>query len=284
MIDSISAMPAEIATWLSNQTDTFTDVTFLTEFPAIPKAIPLRQTIVAVGLDNVRISDFFTENSEGEQVPDEYCRLAKVRIRVSIHVPYSAGGTACHTAFTKIVDCLNFKSDFNISESGCESIAADRDTDAFVMKSWIDIQAQFCPAESAAVQYAAFMPKTMFCRSHLENTDIHVTTQDKAHWNSPLEIGYYSGTGNGSRTVSLGYRPKFVLVFPAVYPPFYNLSSDPSQLICLCGMAGQTLSSSGIELTSTGFRVTQSSEIGTGNTLTKLNWENADYIYCAMHG
>ncbi len=283
MIDSISAMPAEIAAWLSDQTDTFTDVTFLTEFPAIPKATPLRQTIVAIGLDHVRISDFFTENSEGEQIPEEYCRLAKVRIRVSIHVPYSAGGTACHVAFTKIVDCLNFKSDFNISESGCESIGADRDTDAFVMKSWIDIQAQFCPAESAAVQYAAFMPKTLFCRSHLDNSDIHVTTQDKEHWNSPLEVGFYTGTEQGTRTIDLGYHPKLVLVFPAVYPPVFNLSSDNSRLICLCGMAGRTLSSSGIQLTNNGFKLTQTEDTGVGNTLTKLNWESADYIYCAMH-
>ena len=162
MTDSISAMPGEIAAWLSEQTDLFPDVTFITEFPAIPKATPLRQTIAAIGLDHVRIRDFFTENSQGVQVPDEYCRLAKVRIRISVYVPYSAGGSACHTAFTKIVDCLNFKSDFNISESGCESIEADRDTDAFVLKSWVDIDAQFCPAESSAVQYASFLPKTLF--------------------------------------------------------------------------------------------------------------------------
>lgn len=282
MIDSISAMPGEIAAWLSRQTDTFSDVTFLTEFPAIPKATPLRQTIAAIGLDHVRISDFFTENSHGEQVPDEYCRLASVRIRISVYVPYSAGGTACHTAFTKIVDCLNFKSDFNISESGCESIEADRDTDAFVLKSWIDIQAQFCPAESTAVQYAAFMPKTLFCRSHMDNADIHVTPEEKQRWGSPMEVGYYFGTNAASRTINLGYHPRLVLVFPSVYPPIYNSSSDTSRLICLCGMAGRSLSSCGIELTENGFRLTQSADTGVGNTLTKLNWDSADYLYVAL--
>ena len=282
MIDSISAMPGEIAAWLRSQTDVFSDVTFLTEFPAIPKATPLKQTIASIGLDHVRISDFFTENSQGEPVPSEYCRLAKVRIRVSVYVPYSAGGTACHTAFTKIVDCLNFKSDFNISESGCESIEADRDTDAFVLKSWIDIEAQFCPAESCDVQYAAFMPKTLFCRSHMDDAGIHVTPQEKQLWTNQLEVGYYSGSDQSSRTIDLGYYPRLVLVFPSAYPPLYNPSANTSSINCLFGMAGRTLSSCGIELTRNGFRVSQSSETGLGNTLVKLNWGNADYVYLAL--
>ena len=36
-------------------------------------------------------------------MPEEYCRHADIKIRFSIYVPYSAGGTACHEAFTKIV-------------------------------------------------------------------------------------------------------------------------------------------------------------------------------------
>ena len=282
MTDSISAMPGEIAAWLSEQTDLFPDVTFITEFPAIPKATPLRQTIAAIGLDHVSIRDFFTENSQGVQVPDEYCRLARVRIRISVYVPYSAGGSACHTAFTKIVDCLNFKSDFNISESGCESIEADRDTDAFVLQSWVDIDAQFCPAESSTVQYASFLPKTLFCRSHMDDASIHVTPQEKQSWNNMLEIGYYSGSSHASRTIDLGFYPRLVLVFPSTYPPLYNPTATPDQITCLCGMAGRTLSSSGIELTRNGFHLTQTADTGIGNTLTKLNWDRADYVYVAV--
>ena len=86
-------MPKEIATWLSAQTSVFGNIKFLTEFPPIPKATPLRQTIVSVGLESVKITDSFTENSEGELVPEEYCRHADIKIRFSIYVPYSAGGS-----------------------------------------------------------------------------------------------------------------------------------------------------------------------------------------------
>ena len=94
MADSISSMPKEISEWLSKQTKIFGDIKFLTEFPPQPKATPLRQTIVSVGLESVKITDFFTENNEGELVPEEYCRLAEIKVRFSVYVPYSAGGTA----------------------------------------------------------------------------------------------------------------------------------------------------------------------------------------------
>ena len=66
MADSISAMPKEIAQWLSEQTAVFGSIRFLTEFPPIPKATPLKNTIVSVGLESVKITDSFVENSNGE--------------------------------------------------------------------------------------------------------------------------------------------------------------------------------------------------------------------------
>ena len=74
-------MPKDIADWLSAQTKIFGNIKFLTEFPAQPKATPLRKTIVSVGLESVKITDFFTENNEGELVPEEYCRLAEIKVR-----------------------------------------------------------------------------------------------------------------------------------------------------------------------------------------------------------
>ena len=83
MSDSISAMPKEISDWLNAQTDLFSDILFVTEFPPVPKATPLNRTIVSVGLETVSITDLFRENSEGELIPDEYCRKAAIRIRFS---------------------------------------------------------------------------------------------------------------------------------------------------------------------------------------------------------
>lgn len=280
MAESISAMPKEIAQWLNSHTEIFSDILFVTEFPPVPKATPLNRTIVSVGLETVSITDYFTENSEGVLVPDEYCRLANIRVRFSIYVPYSSGGTACHEAFTRIVDCLNFKSDLNLKESGCESITADRETDAFVMKSWIDIEAQFCPAESSAIQYESFLPKTFFCGSHLNNESIHVTPEEKEKWNTGITIGTYFGTNTATRSISLGFKPSAVIVAPVSAPMFYADTEGLSY--CLCSVSSVNGDGAGIKLTSDGFRIVQSTSENYGNTFSKLNKLNIDYIYIAF--
>ncbi len=280
MADSISAMPKEIADWLSSQTKIFGSIKFLTEFPPQAKATPLKKTVVSVGLENVKITDFFTENNEGELVPEEYCRLAEIKVRFSVYVPYSAGGTACHEAFTKIVDCLNFKSDLNLKESGCDAIAADRDAEAFVMKSWVIAEARFCPAQSSAVQYESFMPKTLFCGSHINDSTIHVTAEEKAEWGQKAVTGAYFGTGESEQTVRLGFKPSFVAVGAAGMPIFSTDNLGNS--FCYAGMATANFASTGIKITSTGFKVQQSSSLNYENTSTQLNRLGDDYLYIAF--
>lgn len=63
-MSSISALPADIVRWLSAQSD-LSDITFLTEFPAIKKAVPLRKVIVAVGLHDVTLTDQFRDDGNG---------------------------------------------------------------------------------------------------------------------------------------------------------------------------------------------------------------------------
>lgn len=280
MADSISAMPKEIAQWLSEQTAVFGSIRFLTEFPPIPKATPLKNTIVSVGLESVKITDSFVENSNGELVAEEYCRHADIKVRFSVYVPYSAGGTACHEAFTKIVDCLNFKSDLNLKESGCDAIEADRDTDAFVMKSWIIIEAEFCPAESSNVQYEAFMPKTLFCNSHMNDKNIHVTPEDKASWGAQTVSGTFFGTGTSEQSINLGFKPKFVFVGIAVFPLFWTESDGTSH--CCSAAATQTYGSAGLKITANGFKVIRSSSINEGTTVVEMNKTGEEYVYIAF--
>ncbi len=280
MADSISAMPAEVAAWLNAQTEIFSDILFVTEFPPVPKATPLHRTVVSVGLEQVKISDYFVENSEGELVKQEYCRLAEIKMRFSVYVPYSSGGTACHEAFTRIVDCLNFKSDLNLKASSCEAITADRETDAFVMKSFVEIEAEFCPADSSDIQYESFLPKTFFCSSHLNNSDIHITPEERELWTEQTALGSYFGTSESSVTFTLGFKPKLVIIAAASVPLFYTSSDSLSY--CLCAIATPHASTSGVELTDNGFRILQSTSQNYANTVCAINKAGMDYFYIAF--
>ena len=274
---SISAMPSEIAAWLGEQDEVFPDVRFITEFPHENKQTPLRSAVCAVGLESVSLTDLFVENEHGEREREEYCRRASVCVRLSIYVPFSAGGSACHEVFTRVMDCLNFNSDLNIIESSCGSVRADRDTDAFVLKSLVTFDAEFCPAETSEIQYRSFLPKTFFCASHLDNEDIHVTPEDKERWNAlPLSVGAYFGNG-GTRTVSLGKRPNGVIIFASGLPPVY--SPDSVSSLNHTGFAAGAYSSPGLTLTSDGFSVTSSGLPDYGGSRMCLNEAGTGYAY-----
>ncbi|MDR0531793.1 MAG: hypothetical protein LBG83_07010 [Oscillospiraceae bacterium] len=279
-MSAISAMPEAIVQWLAGQ-ETLTGLGFMTEFPAQNKAVPLRSAIVTVGLGSVNITDKFIENDNGVLERQEYCRTALLRLRFGIHVPFSEGGKRCHEILTRVLDMLSFASDLNIRASGCKEVAAHRDTDAFVLESWIDVEADFCPAESTGLALASFFPKELLCGSHISNQEIHLTQAQKSRLDNPLRVGTYAGNGLASQSINLGQRPMAVFVLLHSMPPMYaNYSAGTAQVMFgLAIDAGTSRNSLGVEITNSGFRL----HTGTaGTTTAALNLAGAEYVFMAM--
>lgn len=274
-MDSIVSLPERIVDWLSLQED-MADIKFFVEFPPVKKAVPLRSPIVAVGIDTINIEDKFVENDDGVLERQEYCRLAKIKASLSICVPFSYGGQACHDIFTRIADALTFRTNLNVAESGCESIESDHDTDALVMKGWMLMEADFCPAESTDENYASFLDKELLCGSHIRNSVIHVTENDKEKWNEQFVSGTYMGSG-GTKTVTVGFRPSLVFVFvggmPMVSANFTN--STIKTYFAVSAQSGLQ----GIEITSTGFKA---SNPANGSVTSSMNEAGMMYSYIAF--
>lgn len=275
-MDSIVSLPQRIVEWLSSQED-MKDIKFFVEYPPVNKAVPLRRTIVAVGIENIEIVDKFVANDDGVLERQEYCRLARIKANLSICVPFSKGGHKCHDIFTRITNALTFRTNLNILESGCVQIKSDRDTDALVMTGWFLMEADFCPADSTDENFESFLDKELLCGSHIRNETIHVTQNDKLKWNEQFVVGTYFGDGGSSQTVNVGFRPSFVIAyvpgFPAVRVNFTALTAKTYFA------AGSELSSSGIVITENGFRTT-SGTVG-GATLA-LNEMGISYGYIAF--
>lgn len=276
-MDSIVSLPIRIVDWLGKQSD-MKDLTFFVEYPPINKAVPLKKAIVAVGIDSIEITDKFVANDDGVLEKQEYCRTAMIKANLSICVPFSKGGQACHDIFTRIADALTFRTNLNIEKSGCEDITSDRDTDALVMNGWFLMNADFCPAASTDENYASFLDKELLCGSHIRNSEIHVTAEDKEKWNSPFEAGFYIGTGIASRSVSVGFKPQLVILMAAGKPP---VSVDFTKSTCKSYMtaANEKLSSLGLSLTSTGFKISGTTS---GNVTSDFNAAGVSYIYLAF--
>lgn len=252
-MNEISALPSNIVAWLKGREE-LSSIKFLTEFPAIKKAVPLKNTTVAVGIESMEIVDSFTENDEGVLIENEYCRQAKIRLRLSIHAPYSLGGEACHDAFTDIIDCLTFASGLDILSSGCDGIVSDRDTDAFVLSAWATVNASLCPAASSGLDFPSFISKDLLCGTHINDADIHLSPEQQEYLTTPFKSGSYFGTGDASRTVSVGFAPSVVIVVGSGLPLVHYKTAD-SKYYTMAAVGVSSGSSLGLELTSTGFKV-----------------------------
>lgn len=273
-MSEISALPASLVSWLSGREE-LRGIRFLTEYPAIKKAIPLRHTTVAVGIGGMEITDSFTENEDGVLVENEYCRQVLIRIKLSIHAPFDAGGSACHDAFTDIIDCLSFDSDLEILDSGCNGITADRDTDAFVLDAFLRVKASLCPAETSSLVLPSFFSKTLLCASHINDESIHLTGAQQTYLEAPFAAGSYFGTGAAARSFSVGFAPKAVIVIGRGLPLF-----DPNAVTSAIALTGGA--SSGLSLTATGFQVQQSAPDGSGDPPPQLNQAGTNYAYIAF--
>lgn len=255
-MSEISALPANIVEWLKSREE-LADIRFLTEFPAIKKAVPLKHTTVAVGIESMEIVDSFVENDEGVLVENEFCRQAKIKLRLSIHAPFSAGGEECHDAFTDIIDCLTFASGLDILYSGCDDIVSDRDTDAFVLSAWAMVNASLCPAETSSLDFPSFISKDLLCGSHISNQDIHLSQEQKTKLDSPYYAASYFGTGENSRTFNLDFKPSLIIVIrdgmPLVEAAFV---AGCNYAIAAIGFNGRA--TMGLEFTSNGFKVLKS--------------------------
>ena len=280
IMSEISALPANIVAWLKEREE-LAYIKFLTEYPPVKKAVPLKHTTVAVGIEGMEIVDSFTENDEGVLIENEYCRQAKIRIRLSIHAPYSSGGSACHEAFTDIIDCLTFASGMDILSSGCSEIVSDRDTDAFVLTAWALVNASLCPATSSSLDFPSFISKEHLCASHMNNTNIHLSTEQLSFLNAPFVSGSYFGTGDATNSISLGFEPNTVIVVGNQMPLIYsNHAAGKNAAYAAVGLKkGSTL---GIEITSNGFKVRSTENEVARSTYPLLNELGTTYFYVAL--
>lgn len=277
-MNEMSAMPSKIAEWLSEREE-FKDMKFLTEFPPIRKAVPLRKITVAVGIGGIDIEDAFESTESTVLETEEYCRKAKINLRFYIHVPYSMGGKACHETFADIIDCLTFDSGLNITTSGCEKISEDRDTDAFVLTAFAVVSSTLCPAESSSLVFPSFLDKTLLCGSHIRNDKIHLSEKQQEFLNNPYAAGIYYGTGDGKNTVDLNFKPSAVLVLAGGMAPF---KIDGDYTLVYFAMGVDSSGTLGIELTDTGFTVSNGKTYVSNNAYPMLNEKGTYYTYVAF--
>ena len=114
---------------------------------------------------------------------------------------------------------------------------------------------------------------------HLLNSNIHVTADEKARISEPFTVSLYSGSGEATRAVTLGFQPKLVLIFKrGVSPVFY--SGGVNTVNCGIGCAGHG-ASTGLTVTSTGVSVSEQAAASNGYRVS-LNESGSQYTLIAF--
>jgi len=280
MSSKISIMPQAIVDWLENIYD-LRHITFMTEYPPRAKAVPLRNSIVSVGLAEVKITDLFTETPDGEPVREEYCRQAEIHIVLGIHVPDHLGGSTCHDVFSKIVDYMTFSSDLDIVSSTCGHVTSDRNTESLVMDADIHLRAEFCPADATGLNFESFTAKTFFCKHHTDDVDLHLRSGERDLIHNPCSTGTYVGSGNSTRSFSVGFTPRFVFVFALGGGPM-AIDFTNQEAKAYFGYSVLNYGSSAVECTTNGFSVHNGSAYKAGNVYPLLNELGYTYVYYAV--
>ncbi len=240
-------------------------------FEAVNLPIPIKTTYFSIVPEENKVTYFENDNLE-------YCQKTSVTIRMNCFSPLRRKASAIHAMAEAVLDFINDSYPDEIKGYTIGDTEYDDDIKAYRVTCRLFFEYEACAADSSSSD-AVRVPANFFCKTHVTDTDVHLTAKEHSYLNEIFVTGTYTGTGTGnSNPIVLGFRPKCVLICRHNYHLTYYDQSNALQKN-YAGMAFGTRGSRGVSLTSTGFTVTQAE---TQYTQTLLNETDVTYNYIAF--
>ena len=232
--------------------------------------IPIPEVYLSLVPDSVSVTYYDNEN-------EEYCERTKIVIRLNCFVPLQASGSVANEISEGVLDYINDRYPESVTEYSVGEIDYDSNIRAYKQTSLVTFTFEQCAAENSDSDELT-VPKNFFCKTHVLDSDIHVSGAEKELINYAFSKGEYSGTGSeSSQEVIVGFPARYVIVYRKSYhPSVYDSSSG--KVICYTAYAFSGALTRGITMTSIGFTVKNVSD-SAGET--RLNEANATYAYIA---
>lgn len=114
---------------------------------------------------------------------------------------------------------------------------------------------------------------------HIADSGIHVSSAEKAKLSEPFVSSVYAGSGESSRTISLGFTPSLVIVFKR-NSPFVQYGGSVNTVYAACSAYSHG-ASAGISITTNGVTVTEQASAENGVRVS-LNASGAQYTLIAF--
>ena len=119
-------------------------------------------------------------------------------------------------------------------------------------------------------------------KEHFESQDVHWTKAEKDRWKKPYLIGTYTGNGQMERTVAIGFRPAFGIIFkvddvPALLQPSGGQTQQYSAFITPKGCTW------GCEARENGFYIMHAPNTTPDGRKAQLNSSGETYCYIMFY-
>ena len=233
--------------------------------------IPLKKTYLSFVPEKNTVTYFEDEN-------EEFCQNNEVTIRMTCFSPLIALASETHILIEEVLAFLNEKYITEISGYTIGETEYDDEVKAFRIECRIFYSRESCPAVDSG-NASITQPHNFFCKTHVNDKNIHITAEEHAKYNQPFIIGTYVGEGYDIKTyVTLNFKPKFLFVFRQNQPSSV-FDSDTQTLKNYCAFIIGGRNSKNIYSTTTGFYVIDKP---TSETETLINEEGITYAYVAF--
>lgn len=118
---------------------------------------------------------------------------------------------------------------------------------------------------------------------HTADTTLHITSSERSKWNGApkLAVGTYVGNNALTRTISVGFTPKFCAVFAQDEMPVDPVNEDGIGEV-FAAFACTGTGSLGLAVASGGFTVTHHQSTPLDSRFLRLNFSGKTYGYVAM--
>lgn len=119
--------------------------------------------------------------------------------------------------------------------------------------------------------------------THQEDEVAHITAAERAAWQDKLSLatGSYVGDGQTNRAITLGYKPKAVLVFQD-WTPLVTCNFPSSMALANAGIAIEAGGTSGMTVFATGFSVMNVTTTNPAGYAPRLNSSGVTYYYLVL--
>lgn len=248
-----------------------TQVKAVEAYNAKPETLPISEIFITFCTSENEVSFFEDEN-------EECCKRTNVEIKADFIASPVTSTEEIYASAETLMDYLILQYAGRMKEYNIGTITTDNDLKALRLPCRLSFVYEQCPAYS--VDGVAIKPYADFlCKTHVKDTTIHVSQEEKEYLNEPFVSGMYVGDGASETNIYLGFRPQFVLVFGSGTA---GLGFMEDRIEAYFAFALRTRSTKGIAITSDGFKINYGESVVSRGSYPRLNDFAQSYNYIAF--